>query len=257
VTPLLPDTDYHVTEVGRGVVRRSADRYALTVPPVSAGSYHNAQISSYSTRREIDLAPPLRLTLRAHIEGDAPRGTAGFGFWNHPYAPNERGFRIPRATWFFFASPPNDMPLALDVPGYGWKAATFDAANWRFLALLPLALPGFLLMRIPSLYRALWPLGQRAIGVSERLLDFGLLHQPHDYQLDWHIDRVRFAVDGVTIHETDRSPRGPLGFVAWIDNQYAVVTPQGRFGSGLTDVPGEQTLVIESLAITQPEEAQA
>ena len=30
-----------------------------------------------------------------------------------------------------------------------------------------------------------------------------------------------------------RAPRGPLGFVAWVDNQWAVATPRGRFGWGL------------------------
>jgi hypothetical protein len=33
--------------------------------------------------------------------------------------------------------------------------------------------------------------------------------------------------------ETDRPPRGPLGLVAWVDNQWMVATPHGRFGWGL------------------------
>ena len=48
-------------------------------------------------------------------------------------------------------------------------------------------------------------------------------------------DGARFAVDGATVLETDRAPRGPLGFVAWVDNQYMIATPRGRLGWGLLD----------------------
>jgi hypothetical protein len=177
------------------------------------------------------------------------RGTAGFGFWNHPFAPNERGFRLPRAVWFFFASPPNDIRLARDMPGAGWKAMTMDATRLLFLALLPTAPVGFLLMRVPALYRRLWPVGQRALGVSEQVLDAQLLAERHAYTLDWREDGVTFAVDGQTIHQTDCSPRGPLGFVAWVDNQYAIVTPQGRFGYGVVPLVQDQTLILETIDI--------
>jgi hypothetical protein len=40
-----------------------------------------------------------------------------------------------------------------------------------------------------------------------------------------------------------------LGFVAWVDNQYAIVTPQGRFGSGLVEVPETQLLIMERISI--------
>jgi hypothetical protein len=36
-----------------------------------------------------------------------------------------------------------------------------------------------------------------------------------------------------------------MGFVAWIDNQYAIVTPTGRPGFGLLDVPAPQWLEIK------------
>jgi hypothetical protein len=104
-------------------------------------------------------------------------------------------------------------------------------------------------MRVPALYRRLWPIGQRAIGVSEALLDPALLSQSHDYRLDWRSDGASFYVDAVLIHESPYAPGGPLGFVAWIDNQYAVVTPQGRFGFGLVPLATEQSLTIEQLSI--------
>jgi hypothetical protein len=239
----------HITEQGSGQVVQSGNDYRLSLPAVGADAYHNAQISTYTDRRTFEQRAPLRLQLRAYAEGEL-QGTAGFGLWNHPYDPTMRGLpSLPRAVWFFHATPPNKMALALDVPGNGWKCATFDAGNWRFLALLPVAPLGFLLMRIPALYRRLWPVGQRALNVSEHALPADLLHEPHDYTLDWQADSVTFAVDGVSVYHTDRTPRGPLGFVAWVDNQYAVVTPQGRFGFGLVAGDSPQALVIEDLRL--------
>ena len=242
-----------ITEVGRGQVTQEDDRYHLHLPHIDANNYHNAQVSSYVTRKHLRHWPPLRMSLRAWAEGTL-HGTAGFGFWNHPYDPTMRHvskLRLPRAVWFFHASPPNHMPLAQNVPGHGWKCATFDAANWRFLALLPLAIPGFLAMRLPYLYERLWPAGQRALGVNEHLLPASTIYEPHDYWLEWLADCVVFSVDGEVVFIAPSAPQGPLGFVAWVDNQFAIVTPQGRFAYGLRHTTEPQTLHIESLHIEQ------
>jgi len=63
-------------------------------------------------------------------------------------------------------------------------------------------------MRIPALYDRLWPVGQRAIGVSEYALDKAMLYDPHDYAIDWREDGVTFSVDGMTVHQSPHSPRG-------------------------------------------------
>jgi hypothetical protein len=191
----------------------------------------------------------MTVTARASAPAERLLGTAGFGFWNHPFAPGERVVHLPQAIWFFFSSPPSEMRLAHGVPGPGWKAATFDATRWPFFALLPAAPIGLLLMRIRALYNALWPVGQRALGVSEALLDGDLLAETHTYTLDWHEGGATFAVDGQTVHEADCAPRGPLGFVAWMDDQYAIVTPQGRFGFGTVPVKQEQALVLEHVKV--------
>jgi hypothetical protein len=141
------------------------------------------------------------------------------------------------------------MRLAHGVPGSGWKAATINASRWQFLSLLPAAPVGVLLMRIPALYQRLWPIGQQAIGVSERLLDSTLLAKTHTYTLDWREDGATFAIDGDVVHESPYAPTGPLGFVAWVDNQYAVVTPQGQFRFGLLPVEQPQTLIISEVKI--------
>src|SRR5690606_11357716 len=101
--------------------------------------YTNAQVDDYANlpRRAFRWRPPLCLRLRARFshEPDALRGTAGFGFWNDPFLMT--GWRMPAPSgvaWFFFASPPADMPLAPSVPGQGGKASPIRATGppaWR------------------------------------------------------------------------------------------------------------------------------
>jgi hypothetical protein len=239
----------NVTQAGMGTVYLDERTINLTVPAATRTAYANAQVTSYHNRHDFSYTPPLRMEVIAWGSGDF-RGTAGFGFWNHPFAPNERVFRVPKAIWFFHASPPNNMALAKGIPGYGWKAATFDATRPQFLALLPTAPIGFLLMRIPAVYRRLWGVGQRAIGVSEVLLDPKLLSKKSTYAIDWLPEEITFSVDGAVVHQVKIHISGKLGFVAWVDNQYAVVTPQGQFGWGLVDAVQPQNLTLEDLKIT-------
>jgi hypothetical protein len=179
---------------------------------------------------------------------DALRGTAGFGFWNDPFLMTSlRLPALPRTAWFFFASPPSDMKLALDVPGHGWKAAVVDALRPTSLLLAPVALPAVLLMNLRPLYRHLWPPIQRALNVGEALLDVEM-RDWQTYVLEWGRNRARFYVAGEGALETP-APRGPLGFVLWMDNQYMVATPWGRLGWGQLGVPGEQWMDVERLSI--------
>ncbi len=143
------------------------------------------------------------------------------------------------------------MALAYGVPGFGWKAATIDARRGVALALGLAALPTALLMRIPSVYARLYPVIQRRLKIAEKLLDAALLTERHTYTLDWGTDRAVFRVDEALMLEAPCAPRGPAGFVAWIDNQYAVVTPQGRLGFGIVPVDQEQTLVLEQVQIEE------
>jgi hypothetical protein len=234
---------------GSGKVEVRETGWRLRLPPATSKIYSNAQLDDYPgrPRRAFPWRPPVTLTIRARFSHDAAelRGTAGFGFWNSPYpTAGARLPALPRAAWFFFASPPSAMPLARGVPGHGWKAAVMDAQRPLFYALAPAAPLGFLLMRIPRLYRALWPLGQRALGVAEAEARVSMTDW-HTYTLDWGVRQARFLVDDAEILRTDRSPRGPLGLVIWLDNQFAVVTPQGRFGGGLLTTAQEQWLEIE------------
>lgn len=243
-------TPWFQGRIGAGQVEQRVGELELTLPPDSSPTYHDAQITDYQHPQDFRWQPPLRLTVTARFAAPAPLvGTAGFGFWNHPFVPGQKGFRLPKALWFFFSAPPSRMQLDAAVPGPGWKAATLDATRLPFLCLAPTAPLGFPLMRFPPLYRRLWPLGQRALGVSEHLLDIALLRQSHTYTIDWQPGSIRFSLDGHTLHQTPTAPRGPLGFIAWIDNQYAIVTPQGSFGFGVTPVAARQSLLIEHILI--------
>jgi hypothetical protein len=238
---------------GVGRLERQGNAALLKLEGATRATYSDAQLDDYAglPRREFPWRPPLRMTVRARFSHPAAelKGTAGFGFWNNPIPPGMRGLpRLPCAVWFFFSSPPSNIALARDVPGPGWKTATFEAARPAFLALAPFALPAMLLMRLPALYRVLWPIGQRAIGVSEALLPVELTDW-HTYTLEWRPKGVTFFVDSTHVHTAPCAPKGPLGFVTWLDNQYAVITPQGRFGFGFLDVPDEQWLALDFVRV--------
>jgi hypothetical protein len=234
---------------GRGQVIRTDDGVRLTLQGATSRAYSNAQIDDYSALPGLPLLrrPPLRLRLRARFAqpAGAIRGTAGFGFWNYFFAGVPA---LPRAVWFFFGSPPGDLPLAYGVPGYGWKAAVIDVGRPQALAWAPFAPLAVPLMRRPAWYRRLWPRIQRAAGIAETALDVAL-DEWHTYEIDWGVHTSTLRVDGRVVLDRAPSPRGPLCVVAWIDNQYAIVTPQGRLGWGLLGAPA-QGLEIADLMIT-------
>lgn len=239
-------------EIGAGRVEREGGITYLVTTDATDREYSDAQLYDYAglKRRDYPARPPLRMTVRAWAShtADELRGTAGFGFWNQPVMPGEPLPRLPRYAWFFFGSRPMNMSFVPGVPGHGWKAATADFTRLPFLLLAPAAPVGFLLMRIPALYRALWPIGQRAIGAAEAAIGVDL-REPHAYRLDWLPQATRWYMDDALILESPYTPRGPLGFVAWLDNQYAIVTPKGSLGLGLVAAPGRQWLALEDLRI--------
>ncbi len=246
-----------VTEVGDSKVSVGDGRLTLHNPPVD-GRYTNAQITDYDYKTfDFRWKPPLRMrvTACASAGGDVLRGTAGFGFWNHPFSPDvehfHRGIRLPQAIWFFFGAPPNAMNLAHGVPGHGWKASMIDASRPSALALIPLALPAVMLMQARPLYDRLYPRIQRALAIGECPLDDALLAEPHTYALDWQRDGAQFSIDERVIYETPFAPRGACGFVAWIDNQYAIASPRGSFGAGIVPLNQPQSLSLLSVHIEQ------
>lgn len=252
----ITHTKWHVTQQGNGsAIRRYSALHLSLFPTEDDTTYHNAQISDYApAERVFQFEPPVRMEVTAYM-GIAPahfKGTAGFGFWNHALAPDLKlvQSKLPQTLWFFFGSTESDMPLAKGIAGHGWKAAAMDATRPLAKLLLPFAPLGFLLMRVKPLYNALWGIGQRAIGVQETTLENALLEGEHIYTIDWQRDSVTFAVDGKTVLQTHTAPQNALGFIAWCDNQYAIVTPQGKLEMGKVRVAQPQSLVLRSVSIT-------
>lgn len=239
--------------VGSGTLEATPIGCRFHNGPTTENDYTNAQLDDYQSlpRAGFLQQPPLTLSLRARFSHNAGQlqGTAGFGFWNDPFGmTGARRPTLPRALWFFCSGSASNMALAFDVPGPGWKAATIDAWRWPFLLLAPTAPLAMPLMKIRALYRRLWPIGQRAIGVHEQLLTLDLTSW-HHYMIEWHHDHVRFLVDSTLVLYCDQSPRGPLGLVIWKDNQAMTVTPWSLPRHQLVACDAAQWMEIADLAI--------
>lgn len=260
-------------QVGDARLEATDTTLRLINADTSARRYSNAQIDDYRglPRSRFLWRPPLTLTVRARFSHPAPlvrdgcdcdfayyptpgggpilSGTAGFGFWNDPFLMTERRTpTLPRAIWFFYASPPSNMDLDRHTPGCGWKAATIDAARLSFLLLAPTAPVAIPLMHVPALYRRLWPTAQRALHVNEAQVPMDMTSW-HTYVIQWREQSARFLVDGQPVLTCSTSPRGPLGLVIWLDSQYMVVTPQGRLRHGLLSQPGRQWLELDRVTV--------
>ncbi len=241
-------------EINGGVVEYDADagRARLTTRPTPANRYTNAQLDDYHDfsgprSRPFTSAAPLRLSLRARASHAAPLGTLGFGFWNEPFSITGSILAAPSVVWFFYASTPSDMALVPGVPGWGWKAATLTTGRWPRLLLAPGALGAIVLTRIPGLGRPVMNLARRFVQAHEAPLADVALDRWHSYELDWGAAEARFRVDGVERLRSPAPSQGPLGFVMWIDNQYAVASEDGHFGFGVLPLAGSQWLEVEDL----------
>jgi hypothetical protein len=246
-------------EINGGIVRPGPPLYLEL--PATIGGYADAQIDDYavgalrSGERKIRFQgswwPGTSMSVKARFSHASAHllGTAGFGFWNAPWGdPTVGALALPRATWFFFASSPSDLPFAHERKGRGWFAATIDATMRQALLLAPLAPAVVLMNQIGRLRRAIWPGIRHRLGISHRLLDVEM-SEWHQYELNWLPGDCSFAVDGVTILQTSHSPRGPLGFVCWLDNQYLVATNRGRFRWGVIPTKEKQWIEVADLTI--------
>jgi hypothetical protein len=76
-----------------------------------------------------------------------------------------------------------------------------------------------------------------------------LLNEWHSYSLTWLPEGATFEVDGEIVLRAPEVPSVPLGFVAWIDNQYAVATPEDGFHFGVLPLKDSQWLEISDLQL--------
>jgi hypothetical protein len=226
------------TSSGGQVEQVDEGHWRLTVPSGEPGRYRLAQMDDYHARRRPDFlwCPPLSLSFSARASGRNLPGTWGIGLWNDPFgfAVAQGAVRLlpalPNAAWFFFASEPNYLSFRDDVPAVGQLAGVFRTPHlpvWLFAPAVVLA---------PLL--TLRPAARLLRRVASRLIAedaVNLVLDPvawHHYQLGWQADKVAFWVDDDLVFETPTSPRGPLGLVLWIDNQFAAWAPDGMLKYG-------------------------
>ena len=228
----------------------------LSIPAGPAGHYRLAQLDDTRNlrRRDFHWQPPCTLTLRARVSDPDLPGTWGFGLWNDPFSAAlglGGGIRklpaLPNAAWFFHASPTNALSLRDDLPANGFLAAGFSSRNLSPFLYLPAALAAPLLAwRVAA--RLLRQAARRWIREDATRLN----HDPtawHDYRLDWRLAGMSFQVDGQSVFVSDLSPRGRLGLVIWIDNQFAAFRPDGTLKYGVQENPTPAWLEIADLNI--------
>ncbi len=231
--------------------------WRMSLPPGAAGRYRWAQLDDYLHLRRRDFAwqPPFRLALRTRVSAANLPGTWGFGFWNDPFnlslglgGTARRLPALPNCAWFFHASPPNYLSLRDDLPADGFLAATFASPCIPSLLLAPaLAAAPLLAWRVSS--RWIRRQARRLVRQDAALVKCDPTGW-HHYTLTCLPERVCFEVDDELCFETTFTPRGRLGLVIWIDNQYAAYPPDGGLRFGTLDAPQAAWLEVSDLEIT-------
>lgn len=236
--------------VNGGQVERCGDVFRLSIPPSTSAAYTDAQLDDYehALPRRFSNTPPQRLRLRARFShpSGALKGTAGFGFWNHPFTREGGVLEPPRNAWFFYSSPESDLRIVRGAPGHGFKAAALHtplpSTDRRVKGLITL---GNLALKLPGISALAMAAARTIVRAREAVLALDMT-QWHHYALDWLPDVVIFKVDGEEVLRAP-SPRGALGFVAWVDNYRAVAAHSGEYRFAYVEVPEPQwmELVLE------------
>jgi hypothetical protein len=210
----------------------------LAIPASETPTYRLAQLDDCGSRRRHDFPwqAPVSFSLQARASRVEIPGTWGFGLWNDPFS-MKIGFggshllpALPNAAWFFFASPPNYLSFRNDHPADGALAAVFRSPHIPTWVFAP-ALIGLPLLLVPPAARLARRLAGRIIREDGTRLELDPTEW-HHYRLDWRTNGVDFYLDHQLAFTIPLSPRGPLGFILWIDTQYAAWTPDGRLKYG-------------------------
>jgi hypothetical protein len=236
-------------------VQERPDGWRFELRAGESKAYRLAQVDDYHRlpRRRFLHKPPLHLQLRARASHAQLQGTWGFGLWNDPFGLSlgfgGRAWRLPvlpNAAWFFHASPQSHLAFRDALPGSGLLAATYRSPRIPSLMLASATLAAPLLALRPT---SRWLRRQAARMILQDTL--ALQVDPtawHEFGLRWAADAIEFEVDGKLVYRNQISPRGPLGLVLWIDNQFAFWRPDGQFGFG-TLPSSESWLEIEDLRL--------
>ena len=120
----------------------------------------------------------------------------------------------------------------------------------------PLLLAGNLALRLPGVPIG-WRRGLASGGSAEVICCCRRSTRRcwHDFSLEWDDGGARFGIDGAAVAAFGpaETPRGPLGFVAWIDNNWTALDADGRYRGGRLAAPGRQWLELARVAIVPGE----
>ena len=238
------------------VSRKDGDGYQLGLEKSTKNKYSLAQIDDYLDllRYKFPHKPPVKMTLEARLSNRYASGTWGFGFWNDPFGMGIGGGGklrllpvLPNAAWFFYGSSENYLTLRDDQPGNGFHVKTFRSP------LLPSLMS---LFALPSIPLVLWQTGRRIVRrvgrsiIKEDGMSLDIdVETWHVYHLSWDESQVSFVVDNDLVFSTNIVPRGRLGVVIWIDNQYFRFDQSGKLEFGTLELNKEQWLEIRSLIL--------
>jgi hypothetical protein len=228
------------TTPGASVEELAGGGWRLSIPPGDHSQYRLAQLDDYwqLSRRDLPWQAPFLFEFRVRFSAQQYAGTWGFGMWNDPFSFSmgqggaaRRFPALPKAAWYFHASEHNYLSLGDSLPANGFLAGVFSSMRipgWLFIPAVPL-LP--LLGWRPSA-RLLRRMGRTFVTEAAARLEVDVTEW-HTYRMEWETGSVDFRVDGVPVFHSKISPRGRLGMVIWIDNQYAAFPPDGKLAWGL------------------------
>jgi hypothetical protein len=236
------------------------DGWRLSIPAGPAGQYRCAQLDDHlmRPRRQFRWQAPISLSLKARVSAKKLPGTWGFGFWNDPFNFNlgpggaiRRLPALPNTAWFFYAAPPNYLSLRNDLPAQGFLAATFRSLAWQPRKLTGHRSPVEAKKALRPFRWALdglrwmgsWFVAQDASSLSVDPTDW------HSYTIECRNDGTVFRLDGSIIFQTKVAPRGRLGLVLWIDNQYAAFPPGSMLTFGTSPSPQPAWLELVELTV--------
>ena len=241
---------------GGKVMREDGGTYRLELPTLHEGKYGLSQVDDYMhlARFQFPHTAPTVLKIEARVSQEDLCGTWGFGLWNDPFSIGlgAGGMAkllpvLPNAVWFFYGSPPNYLSLRDDLPASGFHIKTFRSP------LLPAMTSIFGILALPFLF---WSLTARVLRrfarwvIKEDACELAIdVTAWHSYQFTWQENKVLFEVDHKAAFETMTSPRGRLGLVIWIDNQYFYFKPNGKIGYGALGTKNAGELLVRNLIL--------
>lgn len=242
-----PDSNTEIDEEGI---------YLLSIPAGKKGKYRWAQFDDYldKSRKKFEWQSPSYLSLDARCDNPKHQGTWGFGFWNDPFNTSlgvkgsvRRLPVLPNCAWFFFASDHNYLSFENKLPAQGFLAATFSSPLIPSIFYAP-TLPFLPLLINKKFAKFARRILNTFVKQDASLINFDVTNW-HKYQIDWQAQEVRFLIDDQLILSTFLSPKGKLGLVIWVDNQFAAFKPDGQISFGTLAAQESTTLEIKNLVL--------